>query len=96
MVKSTDCSSRGPGLSSQYPPGGSQPSVMLVLGDSTPSSGFHWHPCEAQTYMQANHPCKQSSDDEDDGGGGGGGGSGRGGGGEGRSVCLLALKLSKL
>jgi hypothetical protein len=36
VVKSTDCSSRGPEFNSQQPHGGSQPSVM---GDLTPSSG---------------------------------------------------------
>jgi hypothetical protein len=30
VVKSTDCSSRGPGFNSQQPPGGLQPSRDLV------------------------------------------------------------------
>jgi hypothetical protein len=36
MVKSTDCSSRGPEFNSQQPHGGSQPSVMRtdVSGDN--------------------------------------------------------------
>jgi hypothetical protein len=36
VVKSTDCSSRGPEFNSQQPHGGSHPSVM---GDPMPSSG---------------------------------------------------------
>ena len=42
MVKSTDCSSRGPEFNSQQPHDGSQPSVMR----SVPSSGV-------QIYMEA-------------------------------------------
>jgi len=36
VVKSTDCSSRGPEFNSQQPHGGSQPSV-------TGSDNFFWH-----------------------------------------------------
>ena len=35
--------SEDPRFSSQYPHGGSQPSVTLVPGDLTPSSGLHRH-----------------------------------------------------
>lgn len=42
MVKSPHWSCR-PGFDSQFPPGSSKPSVTLVLGDLTPSSGLHSH-----------------------------------------------------
>lgn len=39
VVKSTDCSCRGPGFSSQYP----QMSVTPVPRDLVPSAGLHRH-----------------------------------------------------
>jgi hypothetical protein len=42
-VKSTTCSSRGPGFNSQYPQGSSQLSITPVSGDLTPS---HRHTCQ--------------------------------------------------
>lgn len=45
MVKSTGCSSKGPGFNSQHPHGGSQPqhSLTPTPGNQTPSSGFYVH-----------------------------------------------------
>lgn len=40
MFKCTDCTSRRPGLDSQYPHGGYQLSVTLVADDPTCSSGL--------------------------------------------------------
>jgi hypothetical protein len=40
VVKSTGCSSRGPGFDSQYPPDCSLLPVTLVSRDLTPSSGL--------------------------------------------------------
>lgn len=42
-VKSTGDSSRGPGFNPQHPHGGSQPSLAPILGNTMPSSGFHWY-----------------------------------------------------
>ena len=43
MVKSTDCSSRGPEFNSQQPHGGSQPSVMPPPGVSEDSYSVYIH-----------------------------------------------------
>jgi hypothetical protein len=42
MVKSTSCSSRGPGFGSQHPHHGSQSSVTLVPGDLMLSAGTRY------------------------------------------------------
>jgi hypothetical protein len=42
-VKSTCCSCRQPGLSSQHPRDGSQPTLIPILGDLTPSSDLLGH-----------------------------------------------------
>lgn len=47
VIKSTDCSSRSPGFSSQQPDDSSQPYVFPVPGDMKPSSGLLSH----QTHM---------------------------------------------
>jgi hypothetical protein len=47
VVKSTDCSSRGPEFNSQQPHGGSQPSVM----GSVPSSGVSEESSNVLTYI---------------------------------------------
>ena len=43
VVKSTGCSSRGPGFSSQYPHGSLQLSVTSLPEDLTLSSGLYRH-----------------------------------------------------
>jgi hypothetical protein len=43
VVKSTECSSRGPEFNSQQPHGGSQPSVMGASGVSEESNGVLIH-----------------------------------------------------
>jgi len=55
VVKSTDCSSTGPGFSSQHPHGGSQLSETPVTGESVVFSGLHRH-CKHRTNGQAEHP----------------------------------------
>jgi hypothetical protein len=42
-VMIASCSFKGPGFGSQYPRGGSQPSVTLVPEDPVLSSGLCWH-----------------------------------------------------
>jgi hypothetical protein len=49
VVKSTDCSSRGPEFNSQQPHGGSQPSVM---GHLMPSSGVSEDSDSVLTYTK--------------------------------------------
>lgn len=58
MTESTGCSYREPGFSSQHPHGGSQPTVIPVLRDLMPSSGFpRYKECMwyIKKYMQAKH-----------------------------------------
>lgn len=56
VVKSTGCTSGGPRFDSQYPRGGSQPSVIPVPRDPTPLSGVLGHqPCACHTDI---HPGK--------------------------------------
>jgi hypothetical protein len=45
-IESTDCSSNRPRVNSQHPHGGSQPSIIPVPGDLTPS---HRHICSQNT-----------------------------------------------
>ena len=56
MVKSTGCSSRGPGFNSRYLNGESQQSITVILvpGDLTASSALQ-HTHSTHTYMQAKH-----------------------------------------
>ena len=58
VVKGTGCFSRRPKFNSQYTLGGLQLSIILVLGDTTPSSGLwrHQHTYGAQICMQTKHP----------------------------------------
>jgi hypothetical protein len=53
-VKSTDCSSKGPGFNSQQPHGGSQPSVMGSDALFSSPIGTR-HASGVHTYMQAKH-----------------------------------------
>lgn len=50
VVRSTFCSHRGPSVSSQHPHDISQLSVMLVLGQPTPSSVLYSTRCTDGTY----------------------------------------------
>jgi hypothetical protein len=40
VVKSTDCSSRGPEFNSQQPHGGSQPSVILMFSSGVSEDSY--------------------------------------------------------
>ena len=53
VVKSTDCSSRGPGFNSQQPHGSLQPSVTPVPSNPTSSPSLCGYASGAHTYMQA-------------------------------------------
>lgn len=59
VVKSTVCSSRGPGFDSSHLCGGSQPPVTPVPGDLLPASdlGGPKHAYGTQTYVKATHLC---------------------------------------
>jgi hypothetical protein len=61
LVKSTVCSSRGPGFGSWRHHGGLQPSVFPVLGDPTPFFSFPmYQACGGQTYIQEKHSYTQN------------------------------------
>lgn len=63
VVKRSGCSFRGPGLNSQRPREGSQPSVTPTPGDLTPSSGLFGHQAHtcSQTYMQTRYRGTQNT-----------------------------------
>jgi hypothetical protein len=57
MVKSTGCSSRGPGVNSQDPHGSSELSITSITGDLTSSVGLHRYQAHTwYTDIQAKHP----------------------------------------
>lgn len=57
LVKSTNCTSRGPRFYSQHPHAGSQPSVIWALGDLMPSSGL-W---ALSIYVVYKYTCRKNT-----------------------------------
>lgn len=59
VIKSIDCSYRGPGFGSQHPHSDSQPSIIPFQGIQHPLLTFMGirHTYYTQTYMQAKYLC---------------------------------------